>query len=208
MARNTLAPDDDGDERISRKPATPESAAERAKEHDPQQGTYLSADRGEREDDDSRASISAMSESEVEAFLRTEFTNQVLPTPPPIPGFHLCWLSTTNQYDTIAYRMRLGYTPVTPEEIPFFKSQTVKTGEYTGVVGVNEMLLYKIPESYYQKIMHIFHHERPAQEDERLRANLENLQQDTKGRPMIAEMGDGTEEMLRHRGTRAPAKWD
>lgn len=204
MARNPLSREDD-DERLTRKPASEQNNGQR--EADPQEGTYLSANRGE-EDPDQRARISAMSEDEVLDFLRTEFTTQVLPTPAKIPGYHLCWLSTTNQYDTIASRMRMGYTPVTPEEIPSLSSQSTKTGEYTGMIGVNEMLLFKIPERLYQKIMHIMHHERPEQEEERLRVNLQAIQQDSKGRPMIAEMGDGTEELLRARSNRAPAQWD
>lgn len=204
MARNPLSRDDDADdERISRTTNT-SAAGQEKKAPNPQEGTYLDAG---REDDGSRAGINAMSEDEVEEFLRNEFINQVLPTVPAIPGYHICWLSTTNQYDTIAYRMRLGYVPVTQDDIPHFQSTTIKTGEYSGMLGVNEMLLFKIPETLYQRIMKVFHHDRPAQEEERLRANLEDLQHH-KGQPMIAEMGDGTEELLRHRTGRAPAHWD
>lgn len=204
MASKNPLSDAGDDERISR--TRSDSAGKEPQAPNPQQGTYLDA--RDREDDDSRASITAMSEDEVEAFLLNEFMNQVLPTPPPIPGYHLCWLSTTNQYDTIASRMRLGYVPVTQENIPHFKAVTLQTGEYAGCVAVNEMLLFKIPESTYQKIMKVMHHDKPAIEEDRLRVNLEQLQQNDKGHPMIAEMGDGTEELLRHRGSRAPAHWD
>ncbi len=48
-----------------------------------------------------------------EAF-RDKWQNSALPDLPvgAIPGFHLCWLSTTNNYDSIDKRMALGYEPV------------------------------------------------------------------------------------------------
>jgi len=41
-----------------------------------------------------------------------EWTQSALPNVPELQGWHLCWLSTTNGYDSIDKRMRLGYTPV------------------------------------------------------------------------------------------------
>ena len=37
-----------------------------------------------------------------------EWTQSALPKAPEIPGWHVCWLSTTNAYDTIDKRIRLG----------------------------------------------------------------------------------------------------
>ena len=39
---------------------------------------------------------SALSAAERRRMLRQEWVQEVLPTPPKIPGFHCCWLSTTN----------------------------------------------------------------------------------------------------------------
>jgi len=213
MAKNVFGGSSESEEeRISRKPLDRSAEAKRDDgKYDNQEGTYLSAvDRGEGDGDGARANVSAMDDDEMEEFLRNEFLHQVLPACPDIPGFHTCWLSTTNQYDTIPYRMRLGYTPVTQEDVPAFKATTVRTGEYSGMIGVNEMLLFKIPNSRYQKIMHEFHHRRPADEEERLRANLELMQggELSKGRQMIAEMGDGTEEMLKRINTKSPNMWE
>jgi len=49
----------------------------------------------------------------IEAF-RDRWQNTALPDIPEglLPGFHLCWLSTTNNYDSIDKRMALGYEPV------------------------------------------------------------------------------------------------
>jgi len=45
---------------------------------------------------------------------RDKWANSALPEIPAgtIPGMHLCWLSTTNTYDSIDKRMALGYEPV------------------------------------------------------------------------------------------------
>ena len=45
-----------------------------------------------------------------------EMTQSALPKLDPLPGWHLCWLSTTNSYDSIDKRMRLGYVPVKSDE--------------------------------------------------------------------------------------------
>lgn len=47
-----------------------------------------------------------------------EWTQTALPKTPDLPGWHLCWLSTTNSYDSIDKRIRLGYIPVKSEEFP------------------------------------------------------------------------------------------
>lgn len=219
MAKNPLgagldrAEEPEQDERIVRQPAQTGNAGAAAnpgyvdKERSPER-TYVS--RMEDDRGPMRGDPTAMSEDEIEEFLRNEFTTQVLPACPQIPGYHTCWLSTTNQYDTIPYRMRLGYTPVTADDVPMFRSTTVKTGEYSGMIGVNEMLLFKVPETIYQKLMRIFHHDRPNEEEERLRANLELMQggELSKGRQLVTEVGDGTEEMLKRGPARAPARFE
>ena len=92
---------------------------------------------------------------------KDEWTQSALPSVPDIKGWHLCWLSTTNSYDSIDKRIRLGYVPVKAEEIPGLDSNKVKAGEHAGFISCNEMLLYKIPEDVYQDVMAHFHHEAP-----------------------------------------------
>lgn len=133
-------------------------------------------------------------------FLRDEFTTQTLPSIPPIPGYHVCWLSTTNQYDTIMRRMRLGYRPVRATELPpGYSSLSMKTGEHEGCIAVNEMVLFKIPEDVYQELMKVFHHDLPNEEADKLRRMVEMLKSGelAKAGPLIQEVGDGTEELLR-----------
>jgi hypothetical protein len=99
---------------------------------------------------------------------RQSFFQHALPDLPKIPGYHVCWLTTQNPRDSIAARIRLGYEPVKPEDVPGWEYATVKTGEYAGCIGVNEMLAFKLPQSLYLKYMSEAHHNAPAQEEERL----------------------------------------
>ena len=55
-----------------------------------------------------------------------EWTQSALPKLPDIDGWHLCWLSTTNSYDSIDKRMRLGYVPVKADELPGYEDYRVK----------------------------------------------------------------------------------
>ena len=126
---------------------------------------------------------------------RSEWMQEALPNPPAIPGYHLCWLSTTNAYDPIHKRMRMGYEPVKAEELPGFEAYKVKAGEHTGFVACNEMLLYKMPEDIYQDIMTQLHHEAPLDEQEKIRMQVEQIQgaRDSRGRPLGSVEGDGME---------------
>lgn len=124
---------------------------------------------------------------------RDEFLQESLPTAPDIPGFHLCWLSTTNQYDPIHKRMRIGYTPVKAEEVPGFESYRVKAGEMEGFIACNEMVLYKLPEDIYQDYMAEVHHYSPMDEQEKIKVQQDQLlnARDSNGRALGQVEGDG-----------------
>ena len=87
------------------------------------------------------AEESFASTQDIDQMWSDEWTQSALPKVPDIPGFHLCWLSTTNSYDTIDKRIRLGYTPVLADELPGFENYRVKAGEHVGHISCNEMLL-------------------------------------------------------------------
>lgn len=128
---------------------------------------------------------------------RQSFVQSALPNLPEIPGYHVCWLTTNNPRDSIHMRMRLGYEPLRPADVPGWEYATIKTGEYQGLVGVNEMLAFKLPMSLYQRYMQEAHHDAPNREQEKLVANYEALRNRAQ-----AEGGDllefeGNEE-LRH----------
>lgn len=127
---------------------------------------------------------------------RSEWVQESLPKPPDIPGFHVCWLSTTNGYDPIHKRLRMGYEPVKIEEVPGFENYKVKAGEHTGFVACNEMLLYKLPEDVYQDIMAELHHYAPLDEADKIRGQAEqSLAQDSNGRRLGVVEGDGISEL-------------
>lgn len=120
-----------------------------------------------------------------------EFSQEALPTPPSIPGWHFIWLSTTNQYDPIYKRMRMGYEPVKAEELPGYEHLRVKSGEHEGLISINEMILFKIPQEIYQEIMEEYHYNMPLEEEERLRANATPNDRDSNGKALGVVEGDG-----------------
>lgn len=127
-----------------------------------------------------------------------EFLDDRLPKLPKIPGFHPIWLSTTNQYDTITNRERMGYTPVRPQDLPEgFKHLTVsnKAGSTEELITCNEMVAYKIPLEKYLRIMQHLHHNRPLQDEQSIRAGLDERVVDERGNSLIRDIGDGTAEI-------------
>jgi hypothetical protein len=123
-----------------------------------------------------------------------EWTQSALPKLPNMDGWHLCWLSTTNSYDSIDKRIRQGYVPVKSEEFPGFENYRVKSGEHVGYISCNEMLLFKLPMDIYQDIMLYQHHEKPREEEEKIRVQQEQLQgaaRDSRGRSLVSVEGEG-----------------
>lgn len=154
---------------------------------------------------ENRASLDSDREAPEEKFFsseerkkmwKDEWTQSALPNVPELKGFHVCWLSTTNGYDSIDKRMRLGYTPIKVEEIPGFENWRVKAGEHAGFIACNEMLLFKIPMELYQEIMAHFHHEAPLEEANKIRLQAEAQQgRDSSGRKLGQVEGDGLDNI-------------
>jgi hypothetical protein len=133
----------------------------------------------------------ALTSSQERRKMFREFVQEALPTPPAKDGWHFIWLSTTNQYDPIYKRMRMGYEPVKAAEMPEFEHLRIKSGEYEGMVSVNEMLLFKIPEDIYQEIMQEYHYHMPLEEEQRIKANAIIDQRDSNNRQLGVVEGDG-----------------
>lgn len=140
-----------------------------------------------------------LTQSERRRMFRNEWTQEALPTPPAIPGYHLCWLSTSNSYDPIHKRMRMGYEPVLASDIPGFEHLKMKSGEFEGVVNVNEMVLFKIPSEIYQDIMYEFHEAMPAEQEELLRNSAVPDGRDSNGKELGSIIGDGFSSLGRNR---------
>jgi hypothetical protein len=130
----------------------------------------------------------------VEMF-RHQFFQSALPDLPKIDGYHTCWLTTTNPRDTIQSRTRLGYEPVKPEDIPGWEYATIKTGEYAGFIGVNEMLAFKLPLRLYQMFMEEAHFNAPAREDEKLVAMTEGMREQVERAGGKLIEGDGMQDL-------------
>lgn len=122
-----------------------------------------------------------------------EWTQSALPKLPNLSGWHLCWLSTTNSYDSIDKRIRLGYVPVKSEELPGFEDYRVKSGEHVGHISCNEMLLFKLPMDIFQEIMTYQHHDKPREEADKIRVQIESLQgqRDSNGKSLVNVEGEG-----------------
>ena len=145
-----------------------------------------------------------MSAQERRKMWSDEWTQSALPKVPEIPGWHTCWLSTTNPYDTIDKRVRLGYVPVTADEVKGFENYRVKAGEQVGYIACNEMLLFKLPMDVYQEVMTQMHYEAPLAEEERIRSQVESLSaKDSSGRKLV-QMESGMDRFDQQQTNRAP----
>jgi hypothetical protein len=137
----------------------------------------------------------------VEMF-RQQFFQSSLPDLPRIPGWHMCWLTTTNPRDSIQTRIRLGYQPVKPEDVPGWEYATLKTGDWQGFIGVNEMLAFKLPMSLYEKYMQEAHHDAPLREEEKLTETAEFMEQQARASKSKLIVGEGNSEMGQRREAR------
>lgn len=144
-------------------------------------------------EDAERANPSALlSQTDLEQIIESEFDQSALPTAPLLPGWHIVWLTTQSQYDSIQKRERLGYRPVLREEMPHFDpANGQRLGNLENFITCNEMVLYKIEEARYQAIMRHFHHKKPMQEEASIADSIKaNQRQDSSGKDLgTAEAG-------------------
>jgi len=135
-------------------------------------------------------------EERIEMFRKQHFQN-VLPDLPKIPGYHVVWLSTTNQSDNIAHRIRLGYEPIKREDVPGWNYDQVslKTGEYAGLIGINEMVAFKITDKLYQAYMKHAHHDAPNQQSEKLVQDVEMIKAQAKSGKSYVNQFDGQDDI-------------
>jgi hypothetical protein len=127
------------------------------------------------------------------AAFRDKWANSALPDLPGgiIPGFHLCWLSSTNTYDSIDKRIALGYEPVKASELGkgFEGLGKMNSGKFEGCVSCNEMVLFKLPEEVYQEVMKMLHLEDPLEHQRNITSQVRSTAQEGKGGRSILEGG-------------------
>lgn len=139
-----------------------------------------------------------ISEDDRLEMFRSQLFNDALPDLPEVPGYHMCWLTTQNPRDPIHRRMQLGYEPVRPEEVPGMAHASIKTGEYAGMIGVNEMIAFKLPMSLYEKFMQEAHHDAPLREEDKLAEVAEMMREQAERAGTTMYEGDGMSEMRDH----------
>jgi hypothetical protein len=171
------------------------------KEFSPERADRATQDRVVTED-------RVLSEDDRVEMFRQSFFQSALPDLPRIEGFHVCWLTTTNPRDPIHSRIRLGFQLIRAAEIPGWDHSNVKTGDYEGCVGVNEMVAAKLPLSLYQRYMQEAHHDAPAREEGKLTETAEFLRQQAQGAGARLTEGDGIEAMRASTKVRPPSFGD
>jgi len=137
----------------------------------------------------------AVSETERVEMFRQQLFQSALPDLPKLPGWHTCWLTTTNPRDSIQARLRLGYEPIKPEDVPGWEYAAIKTGEWQGFIGVNEMLAFKLPQSLYLAYMREAHHDAPLREEEKLTDTADFMAQQARSHGSNVMIGDGNSEL-------------
>lgn len=152
------------------------------------------ADRNDRAA--SAASHDEINDDEYLERFKDNLDQSVLPNLPPMPGFHVCWLTTSNPRDTVANRLRMGYELITEKMVPGFDGASPKSAQFPGVLTVNEMLAARIPERLYYRMMRHVHHDLPLSEEEKLRATVENLKEDAERQGGKLLEGDGMAEIV------------
>jgi hypothetical protein len=151
--------------------------------------------RPSRSQDERSVAQSRTSNADRLAMFRNQLFNSALPQLPDIPGFHLCWLTTTNPRDSIIMRQRLGYELLRSSDFPGYELVTEKTGEYAGCIGVNEMLAAKLPEDLYQMYMTEAHHNAPNNEEDKLKTAIETIQGAARGMKSEVIVEEGSAEL-------------
>lgn len=183
-----------GNERLGR--GNPNAGLQTTTNPDETRGSRAAQDRAITED-------RVLTDDERLMMFQQQFFREALPDLPEIVGYHVCWLTTTDPRDTVHHRMRLGYEPVKPEDVPAWKHTIVKSGEYEGMIGVNEMLAFKIPLGLWQRYMREVHHDAPAREQEKLTSTVDLLKDQAAGVKGRIDEEEGTASL--RRGRPAPA---
>lgn len=141
-----------------------------------------------------------ISEDERLEMFRDSLQQSILPDLPNMPGYHVCWLTTSNPRDTISRRKMLGYELLQADQIPQWEGVSLKTGELSGAVMVNEMVAARIPIRLFNRFMNEAHHNLPLSEEEKLRHMVKNLKHQAEEMGTIVEEGDGTAAIVQRAG--------
>lgn len=135
------------------------------------------------------------SDAERLEMFRAAHAQAALPDIPPIPGFHVVWLTSTNSKDSLQMRHRQGYVPVQGEDVKGFEFVADKGGQTDGLIRVNEMVAYKLPMHLYNLYMRENHHYAPAREETKLTDTAQQVKQQLRAKGSNVDEGDGVEAL-------------
>lgn len=163
-------------------------------------GAKAGTDRKERAMEDRAVTQSrTLTDKDRLTAFRQSLHQAALPNLPEIPGWHVCWLSTTNRNDPIHRRIQLGYEPILAKDVPGYNlgELSVKTGEWQGCIGINEMIAFKLPEDLYLAFMKEVHHDQPLSEDEKLTSTADFIREQAERVGSKVEEFSGISELRR-----------
>lgn len=196
-------PDEGGPSKKKKKTSTKKKVSKRASAK--QTRSQSETRKSRREDDRVYTEDRVVTDEERLNEFRKSFFQSVLPDLPEIPGYHVCWLTTTNPRDPIQGRVRLGYEPVKAHEIPGWEYMSMKSGEYEGCIGVNEMVAFKLPNHLYEAYMAEAHHHQPQHEEDKLSSIVDVVRERAASEAKSGERGirfdveEGSQELGKER---------
>lgn len=131
---------------------------------------------------------------------RKSFAAEKLPRLPDISGFHVCWLTTTNNADPLYRRLNWGYELIKTPEAPGFERSEIKTGEYQGCIGAGEMLAAKVPIELYEMMMTEVHYTQPLAEEGKLRSAIDVIEAEAMKKRARLDIEEGSRQLGRRTG--------
>lgn len=142
---------------------------------------------------------------------RERWSQTHLPNLPTKDGEHRCWVSTNHPTDTPARRIALGYRVLMLDDVKGQgwnpEESSVKDGSATdGVVRWREMIGMSCPMEMFLQYMREFHHDQPLDMARDIYGGLEQAAAEVRDRGGRIELGEGLQEMARHR--RAPTQFE
>ncbi len=123
------------------------------------------------------------------------YFQHALPDLPKIPGYHTCWLTTTNPRDPVHGRVRLGYELIQARDVPGYEQSGLRGGEFDGCLSVNEMIAAKLPLHLYEAYMRELHHHQPLMAEQSLVQEAQSKQEEAKGMGGALIIAPGTVEL-------------
>lgn len=143
-------------------------------------GAKAGTDRKERAMEDRAVTQSReLTEKDRLTAFRQALQQSALPKLPDIPGYHLYWASTSNKNEPIHRKLQLGYELLLAKDVPGYNlgELSIKTGDWVGCIGINEMIAMKLPLDLYYMYMKENHHDQPLFEDQKLTDTADSIRE-------------------------------